>query len=124
MTVTREEIAGVVLAAGEGTRLRPLTFERPKAMCPVGTVPLVDWAIDRVAPHVGSVVRFGHRLFARTKDHLGLNDEVAALFGRRRVFHDLRQGVELANQHGGHPATGLANLVECAVDESFIACLR
>ena len=55
MTVTREELAGVVLAAGAGTRLRPLTLERPKAMCPVGNVPLVDLAIARVAPLVGSV---------------------------------------------------------------------
>ena len=60
MTVDREEIAGVVLAAGAGTRLRPLTFERPKAMCPVGNRPLVDWAIERVTPHVGSVAVNAH----------------------------------------------------------------
>ena len=50
MTVTRDDLVGVVLAAGAGTRLRPLTYELPKAMCPVGNVPLVDWAIDRVTP--------------------------------------------------------------------------
>jgi len=60
MTVDREEIAGVVLAAGAGTRLRPLTLERPKAMCPVGNRPLVDWALDRVSPHVGSVAVNAH----------------------------------------------------------------
>ena len=60
MVVQREEIAGVVLAAGAGTRLRPLTFERPKAMCPVGNRPLVDWALDRVTPHVGSVAVNAH----------------------------------------------------------------
>ena len=60
MTVAREEIAGVVLAAGAGTRLRPLTFERPKAMCPVGNRPLVDWAVARVTPHVGSVAVNAH----------------------------------------------------------------
>jgi CTP:molybdopterin cytidylyltransferase MocA len=43
---------GVVLAAGAGTRLRPLTELRPKALCPVANRPLVDWALDRVAPHV------------------------------------------------------------------------
>ena len=55
MTVTREQIAGVVLAAGAGTRLLPLTLERAKAMCPVGNRPLVDWAVDRVSGHAGSV---------------------------------------------------------------------
>lgn len=37
--------AGVVPAAGAGTRLRPLTSLRPKALCPVGGVPLVDLAL-------------------------------------------------------------------------------
>jgi N-acetyl-alpha-D-muramate 1-phosphate uridylyltransferase len=45
-----EGIAGVVLAAGRGTRLRPLTRLRPKALCPVANVPLVDLALDRVRP--------------------------------------------------------------------------
>ena len=46
-------LAGVVLAAGAGTRLRPLTAERPKALCPVGGVPLVDLALTRLRPVVG-----------------------------------------------------------------------
>jgi N-acetyl-alpha-D-muramate 1-phosphate uridylyltransferase len=40
------EIAAIVLAAGEGTRLRPLTELRPKALCPVGNVPMLDRALD------------------------------------------------------------------------------
>lgn len=48
-------LAGVVLAAGRGTRLRPLTRLRPKALCPVGNVPLVDLALDRVRPAVDEV---------------------------------------------------------------------
>lgn len=42
-----DRVAGVVLAAGAGTRLRPLTDLRPKALCPVGNVPLVDHALRR-----------------------------------------------------------------------------
>jgi len=48
-------VVGVVLAAGRGTRLRPLTRLRPKALCPVGNVPLVDLALDRVRPAVTDV---------------------------------------------------------------------
>ena len=40
--------AGVVLAAGLGTRLRPLTRFLPKALCPVANVPLVDLALARL----------------------------------------------------------------------------
>src|SRR5437660_59073 len=39
-----DPLAGIVLAAGAGTRLAPLTRLRPKALCPVGNVPLVDLA--------------------------------------------------------------------------------
>lgn len=38
----------MVLAAGRGERLRPLTIRRPKALCPVAGVPLVDLALARV----------------------------------------------------------------------------
>jgi NDP-sugar pyrophosphorylase family protein len=41
-------ICAVVLAAGEGRRLRPLTEHLPKALCPVGNVPLLDRALARV----------------------------------------------------------------------------
>jgi N-acetyl-alpha-D-muramate 1-phosphate uridylyltransferase len=39
----------VLLAAGEGIRLRPLTEHRPKVLCPVGNVPLLDRALARLA---------------------------------------------------------------------------
>lgn len=41
-------LCAVVLAAGQGQRLRPLTEVRPKALCPVGNVPLLDRALDRI----------------------------------------------------------------------------
>jgi MurNAc alpha-1-phosphate uridylyltransferase len=48
-------LAAVVLAAGRGTRLRPLTDLRPKPLCPVGNVPLLSYALDtarEVTPYV------------------------------------------------------------------------
>jgi NDP-sugar pyrophosphorylase family protein len=44
------EVCSVVLAAGEGSRLRPLTEAVPKALCPIGNVPLLDLALERLRP--------------------------------------------------------------------------
>jgi NDP-sugar pyrophosphorylase family protein len=41
-------VCAVILAAGEGRRLRPLTETLPKALCPVGNVALLDHALRRV----------------------------------------------------------------------------
>jgi N-acetyl-alpha-D-muramate 1-phosphate uridylyltransferase len=44
-----DEICAVVLAAGLGTRLVPLTTICPKALVPVGNVPLLDLGLERLA---------------------------------------------------------------------------
>lgn len=49
-------LVGVVLAAGTGTRLQPLTSDRPKALCPVANVALVDYALARVRSSTDEVV--------------------------------------------------------------------
>ena len=61
MTAPRRDLVAVVLAAGAGTRLRPLTDERPKAMCPVGNVALVDHALARVSAVTTVVAVNAHR---------------------------------------------------------------
>ena len=33
----------VILAAGEGKRMHPLTFSRPKVMLPIGNKPILEW---------------------------------------------------------------------------------
>ncbi len=39
---------GLILAAGEGTRLRPLTYGIPKPLLPVGGVPTIDYVIKNL----------------------------------------------------------------------------
>lgn len=41
----------LILAAGEGTRLRPLTLDRPKPMLPIGGVPLLERLIVLLRQH-------------------------------------------------------------------------
>jgi mannose-1-phosphate guanylyltransferase len=39
---------GIILAAGKGTRLRPLTYAIPKPLLPVGGRPVIDYAIENL----------------------------------------------------------------------------
>ena len=63
-------LAAVVLAAGAGTRLRPLTDVLPKALCPVGNVPLVDLALQRVRALTPDVAVNVHAGRAQMEQHL------------------------------------------------------
>ena len=65
-----DSVAAVVLAAGAGTRLRPLTDLRPKALCPVGDRPLVDHALARVGPVTTDVTVNAHHGLDRMQAHL------------------------------------------------------
>lgn len=92
------ELAALVLAAGEGSRLRPLTCLRPKPLCPVGNVALVDHALDRVAQlmavHPGSVAVNVHHLAGLLVEHLAgrvrVSDETARLLGTAGAVGALR----------------------------------
>src|SRR5436309_2223441 len=64
------DLAAVVLAAGAGTRLRPLTWLRPKALCPVGNVPLVDWSIGWARSVTDAVAVNVHNGRAAMESHL------------------------------------------------------
>lgn len=63
-------LKGVVLAAGAGTRLRPLTLTTPKALVPVGGRPLVDWALERLVPYVAEVAVNLHHHADQLVEHL------------------------------------------------------
>ena len=78
----------MVLAAGLGTRMRPLTNDRPKALVEVGGRALIDHVLDRLAEAgVGRAVvnvhwfadRLETHLAARTSPTVVISDERAEL---------------------------------------------
>jgi len=60
----------MILAAGRGERMRPLTDETPKPLLPVGGRPLIVWQIERLA-------RAGIRDLVINHAHLGQMIETA-----------------------------------------------
>jgi CTP:molybdopterin cytidylyltransferase MocA len=65
-----DELAAVVLGAGAGTRLRPLTLVRPKVLCPVANVALIDHAIERAASVSSSIAVNVHHGRVALENHL------------------------------------------------------
>src|SRR5947209_4851511 len=61
----------IVLAAGRGLRMRPLTERTPKALLPLGGRSLLDHALDRLAAAgVETVVVNAHWQAERLAEHL------------------------------------------------------
>ncbi len=114
-------LAGVVLAAGLGTRLRPLTDLLPKALCPVANVPLLDGALARIGEVTDAVAVNAHHHREQMERHLDgravhLSIEegealgTAGALGRLRAWIDGRPTV-LHNADAWHTAD-LAPFVE------------
>lgn len=61
----------VVIAAGRGTRMGPLTDTRPKPLLPVAGRPILEHVLDAAAPYVdGFVIVIGYR-GGQVKDRIG-----------------------------------------------------
>lgn len=52
----------MILAAGKGTRVQPLTYELPKPMIPVVGKPVMEYLIEQLASHgfEGIMVNVSH----------------------------------------------------------------
>ena len=62
----------VVLAAGEGVRLRPLTLTRPKHLIPVGGKPLLEHLlISLKTAGIDEALIVVHYMADKIKEHFG-----------------------------------------------------
>ncbi len=91
--------AALVLAAGTGSRLKPLTNLRPKALCPIDNVPLVDRALASIA-HAGisAVAVNAHHLADQIVAHLAgrahLSNEQPVALGTAGAVGALRDWLD------------------------------
>jgi NDP-sugar pyrophosphorylase family protein len=62
----------MILAAGEGSRLRPLTLQNPKVLLPIAEVPLIQYTLFWLKSHgIQEVAVNLYHLGAKIKDFLG-----------------------------------------------------
>jgi mannose-1-phosphate guanylyltransferase len=70
--VAGPEVRAMILAAGRGERLRPLTETTPKPLVVVGGRPLIEYALEVVArAGIRRVVLNLHHLGSQIRDHVG-----------------------------------------------------
>ncbi len=65
----------IILAAGKGTRLRPLTYGIPKPLLPIKGSPMIDWVIKSVNASVDEIIvaipgTIGDDIQERTLSHI------------------------------------------------------
>jgi MurNAc alpha-1-phosphate uridylyltransferase len=71
MAITVKSLKAIVLAAGLGQRLRPLTLTTPKPLVTVGNKRLIDWALDLLEEAgVSEAVVNTSYLYAQVEGHL------------------------------------------------------
>lgn len=62
---------GMILAAGFGTRLVPLTLKRPKVLVPVANIPVIDRVIDYLKTQgISEIVINAHHLASQVVEYL------------------------------------------------------
>lgn len=100
----------MILAAGRGERMRPLTDHTPKPLLPVAGKPLIVWHLERLA-------RAGFRDIVINHAHLG--DQIEALLGDGAAW-GLRIQYSAEPQGALETAGGIANALPLLGDAPFL----
>lgn len=61
----------VILAAGKGTRMRPLTYDMPKAMLPVKGKPVLEYTISFLPEEIDEIIIVINHLGDQIKNYFG-----------------------------------------------------
>ena len=111
MTV-RAPTTAMVLAAGLGTRMRPLTNDRPKALVEVGGRALIDHMLDRLQEQgVTRAVVNVHAFADRLEDHLSRRDfPVIVISDERETLLETGGGLTKARALVGDDPIWVANI--------------
>jgi len=101
-------VRALVLAAGEGTRLRPFTLDRPKPMVPIGGRPLLEHLIGLLRHH--NIVEVALNLHYKP-------DAIVDYFGDGSAF-----GVSITYSHETRllGSAGAAKQLERFLDRTFV----
>lgn len=78
----------VILAAGKGTRMRPLTYEVTKAMIPLKGKPKLAWTLENLPKEIDEVVIVINHLGKQIKDYFGNS------FSNRGIKYVLQEKLE------------------------------
>lgn len=102
----------MVLAAGIGSRMRPLTDSLPKALVPVAGKPLIDHVLDRLRDAgVERAVVNVHHFADRMEDHLaGRRDLEILISDERDALLDSGGGIRRAADKLGRDPIFVANI--------------
>lgn len=122
--------AAMVLAAGLGTRMRPLTDDRPKALVEVAGKPLIDHTLDRlVEAGVERAVVNVHHFADLMEAHLARRDNLEIIISdEREGLLDSGGGIAKAMPHLGLEPFFVANTDNVWIEsgtpplESLSAC--
>jgi mannose-1-phosphate guanylyltransferase len=87
---------GMILAAGFGTRLRPLTYTMPKPLVPLCGKPLIGWAVESfLNAGIDDIVVNLHHLPEQIERYL------SETYGNRATFFFSREEGEILGTGGG-----------------------